>query len=160
MRENQYREDREELKELLRQYQNLKNGRKHSFLEEDDFERIIDHFDEKDDLPEALEAAEIGLSQFPYSSQLMIKKADLLLATRKYKEALDILEAAELYDSSDLNLYILKTDAYLALDQQAKAVELLRRPCNCLKGKKGWTSYLNWQMFMTIMRNSTKYSTV
>jgi tetratricopeptide (TPR) repeat protein len=125
MRENPYREDREALKELLRQYQNLKNGRTHSFLEEDDFERIIDYFDEKDDLPEALEASETGLSQFPYSSQLMIKKADLLLATRKYREALDILETAELYDSSDLNLYILKTDAYLALDQQSKAVELL-----------------------------------
>ena len=37
MRENPYREDREELKELLRQYQNLKQGRQHSFLEEDAF---------------------------------------------------------------------------------------------------------------------------
>ncbi len=125
MRDNPYREDREELKELLKQYHNLKNGRQHSFIEEDAFERIIDHFDEKDNLPEALEASEIGLSQFPYSSQLMIKKADLLLASRKYREALDVLEVAELYDSSDLNLYILKTDAYLALDQQAQAVELL-----------------------------------
>src|SRR5476651_1351142 len=117
MRENPYREDREELKELLRQYQNLKHGRQHSFIEEDAFERIIDHFDEKDNLPEALEAAETGLEQFPYSSQLMIKKADLLLASRKYHQALEILETAELFDSNDINLYILKTDAYLALDQ-------------------------------------------
>ncbi|MES2005673.1 MAG: tetratricopeptide repeat protein [Bacteroidota bacterium] len=136
MRENPYREDREELKELLRQYQNLKNGRSHSFLEEDAFERIIDHFDEKDDIPEALEAADTGLSQFPYSSQLMIKKADLLLATRKYREALDILEVAELYDSSDLNLYILKTDAYLALDQQAQAVDLLESALNLFEGEE------------------------
>jgi tetratricopeptide (TPR) repeat protein len=136
MRENPYREDRESLKELLRQYQNLKNGRTHAFLEEDDFERIIDYFDEKDDLPEALEAAETGLSQFPYSSQLMIKKADLLLATRKYKEALAILETAELYDSSDLNLYILKTDAYLALDQQSRAVELLEAALQLFEGEE------------------------
>ncbi|MBZ4106125.1 hypothetical protein JYG43_23735, partial [Escherichia fergusonii] len=61
MRENPYREDREELKELLRQYQNLKQGRSHSFLEEEAFERIIDYFDDKDNLPEALEAAEAGL---------------------------------------------------------------------------------------------------
>lgn len=134
MRENPYREDREELKELLRQYQNLKNGRQHSFLEEDAFERIIDHFDEKDDLAEALEASEIGLSQFPYSSQLMIKKADLLLASRKYREALDVLEVATLYDSSDLNLYILKTDAYLALDQQAQAVALLESALQLFEG--------------------------
>ncbi len=136
MRENPFREDREELKELLLQYHNLKNGRSHSFLEEDAFERIIDHFDEKDDLPEALEASEIGLSQFPYSSQLMIKKADLLLASRKYREALDVLEVAELYDSSDVNLYILKTDAYLALDQQPKAVELLEAALQLFEGEE------------------------
>ena len=125
MRENPYHEDREELQELLRQYQNLKIGRSHAFIEEDDFDRIIDYFDDKDDFNEALHAAECGLEQFPYSSQLMIRKADLLLATRQYPEALETLENAELYDSTDINLFILKTDAYLALDQQEKAVALL-----------------------------------
>lgn len=134
MRENPYREDREEMKELINQYLNLKQGRSHSFLEEDAFERIIDYYDEKDNIPEAMEASEIALEQFPYSSNLMIKKADLLLATRKYQEALDILETASLFDSSDLNLYILKTDAYLALDQQSKAVELLESALNLFEG--------------------------
>lgn len=136
MRDNPYREDREELKELLKQYHNLKQGRNHSFIEEDAFERIIDYFDDKDDIPEALEAAETGLEQFPYSSQLMIKKADLLLASRKYSEALAILENAELYDSSDVNLYILKTDAYLALDQQPKAVALLEAALQLFDGEE------------------------
>ncbi|MBH2005003.1 MAG: tetratricopeptide repeat protein [Sphingobacteriia bacterium] len=134
MRDNPYREDREELKELIIQYQNLKHGRNHSFLEEDAFERIIDYYDEKDDIPEAMEAAETALAQFPYSASLMIKKADLLLATRKYQEALDILETAELFDSTDLNLYILKTDAYLALDLQPRAVELLEAALTQFEG--------------------------
>ncbi|MFX6027547.1 hypothetical protein ABTE84_19560, partial [Acinetobacter baumannii] len=82
------------------------------------------------------EAAEIGLEQFPYSAMLMIKKADLLLATRKYQQALHILETAELFDSTDLNLYILKTDAYLALDQQAKAVELLEAALQLFEGEE------------------------
>ena len=125
MRENPYHEDREELQELLRQYHNLKIGRSHAFIDEDDFEKIIDHFDDKDDFGEALNAAACGLEQFPYSAELMIRKADLLLATRQYPEALETLENAELYDSRDINLFILKTDAYLALDQQEKAVELL-----------------------------------
>ena len=136
MRENPYREDREALKELLQQYQNLKQGRHHSFIEEDAFERIIDYYDEKDDINEALEAADIGLEQYPYSSQLMIKKADLLLASRKYREALDVLENAELYDSSDINLYILKTDAYLALDLQPRAVELLEAALCMFEGEE------------------------
>jgi len=136
MSENPYREDREELDELLKQYQNLKLGRSHAFIEEDAFEKIIDYYDEKDDFNEALQAAETALAQYPSSSHLMIKKADMLLATRKYHQALDILETAELYDSRDINLYILKTDVYLALDQQSKAVELLEAALQLFEGEE------------------------
>jgi tetratricopeptide (TPR) repeat protein len=120
-----YRQDREEIKALLQQFDNLKLGKPNSFIEEDSFERLIDHFDEKEQLNEALEAAEYGVSQYPYSAMLMLKKADLLIALRHYKEALFILDQAELIDSKDTNLYILKTDAYLALDMHQKAAEVL-----------------------------------
>jgi tetratricopeptide (TPR) repeat protein len=119
------RREREEMQELLRVYQNLKAGRSTSFIEEEDFERIINHFDEKQDLSSALEAADVGMDQFPYSAQLKFKKADLLIANRQYLEALDLLDAGALFDSNDTALYILKTDAYLALDQPEKAAELL-----------------------------------
>jgi tetratricopeptide (TPR) repeat protein len=136
MQEQPYREDREELKELLQQYANLRTGKSHSFLEEDAFERIIDHFDDEDDLGQALEAAETGLDYFPYSSQLLIKKADLLIATRRYTDALAVLEQAALYDSTDINLYILKTDAYLALDQQLNAVQVLEEALLLFDGEE------------------------
>jgi tetratricopeptide (TPR) repeat protein len=125
MQENPSREDRDELNELLRQYQNLRTGKSHAFLEEEAFERIIDYFDERDDMSKAMQAVDTGLEYFPFSSQLLIKKADLLIATRRYREALERLEQASLFDNSDINIYILKTDAYLALDEQEKAVELL-----------------------------------
>jgi len=113
------------MKELLKQYQDLKSGRRHSFMEEEAFERIIDYFDDTEDLIQAIEAVELGIEQYPYSSALMVKKADLMIATRRYTEALDILEQVELLDSSDINLYILKTDAYLALDKPQLAASLL-----------------------------------
>ena len=113
------------MRELLKQYQDLKSGRHHSFLEEEAFERIIDYFDDTEDLTQAIEAVELGIEQYPYSSALLVKKADLMIATRRYHEALTILEQVELLDSSDINLYILKTDAYLALDQPQKAASLL-----------------------------------
>jgi tetratricopeptide (TPR) repeat protein len=131
---NPYREDREHIRELLRQFENLKNGRQHSFLEEDAFEKIIDYYHEKEDLKKAMEAVELGVEQYPYSSLLLLKKADILLAVRQYKEALEILEQAELLDSGDINLYILKTDAYLALDQQEKAVVLLGEALQLFEG--------------------------
>ena len=136
MKDNPYREDREQLRELLKQYENLKNGRQNSFIEEDAFEKIIEYYQEKDEIPKALEAAEIGSAQFPYSSLLMIKKADILIAARQYREALSILEDASLLDSNNINLYILKTDVYLALDQQEKAVVLLEEALNLFEGEE------------------------
>ena len=136
MKENPYREDRDKIRELLKQFENLKNGRHHSFLEEEAFEKIIDYFQEKEDLPKAMEAATAGCEQYPYSSILLIKKADILLANRRYKDALDILEKATVLDSNDINLYILKTDAYLALDQQEKAVALLEEALGLFEGEE------------------------
>ena len=80
----------------------------------------------KEDLTRASEAADYAMERYPYSAPLLIKKADILIASRNYKKGLDILEKAAMLDSADINLYILKTDAYLALDQQDKAVELLQ----------------------------------
>jgi tetratricopeptide (TPR) repeat protein len=135
MKENPYRQNREELKELLLQYNNFKNGRKFNFIEEEAFERLIDYFDENDDLASAVEAVNYAIEQFPYSSSLHIKKADLLIATRRYREALSLLDKAELLDSNDINLYILKTDAHLALDNQEKAAALLEKAIHVFQGE-------------------------
>lgn len=135
MKDNPYREDREQLRELLKQYENLKNGRQHSFLEEESFGKIIDYYQEKEDLPKAMEAAMLGTNQYPYSSSLLLKKADILIAKRRYAEALKVLEQSSLLDNNDITLYILKTDAYLALDQQEKAVQLLSEALELFTGE-------------------------
>jgi tetratricopeptide (TPR) repeat protein len=136
MKENPFYQDHEDLKELLRQYQNLRTGRSHSFLDEESFEKIIDYFDDKEDMPKAIEAVELAIAQYPYSSPLLVKKADLMIATRHYPEALQILEQAALLDGADIDLYILKTDVYLALDQPEKAVDLLQEALKHFEGEE------------------------
>jgi tetratricopeptide (TPR) repeat protein len=136
MRDNPSSQNNDEIKELVRQFQNLKNGKSHSFLDEDSFEKIIDYYDDEEDLQQALVAAELGIELFPYSSILHIKKADLLIATRHYREALTVLSHAAVLDSNDINLYILKTAAYLALDQQEKAVALLENALELFEGQE------------------------
>lgn len=135
MKDNQYGREKEELNELLRQYNNFKTGKKFSFIEEESFERLIDYFDESDNLSSALEAVNFAVEQYPYSSSLYIRKADLLIAMQDYHEALVILEKAEVLDGSDVNLYILKTDAYLALDYHEKAAALLEEAIMTFEGE-------------------------
>ena len=60
--------------------------------EEEAFEKIIDYFDEQEELAKALEATELAIERYPYSSALLLKRADLLIATKKYKEALHWLQ--------------------------------------------------------------------
>src|SRR6185312_9617391 len=125
MHEHSFSRNANDIKELLKQYEDLQCGKRKTFLEEEAFELIIEYYDEKDDFPKALEVAETSLEYFPYSSILLIKKADLLIATREYMQALEILEQAQFYDVHNIDIYILKTDAFLALDMQQKAVDLL-----------------------------------
>lgn len=136
MQDNPFREDSELLQELLRQFDHLKHGRSHSFIDEDAFEKIIDHFTGTEELKSAMLAAEYACEQYPYSAMLRIKKADVLLALRKYNEALDVLDEAALLDAGDINLFILKTEAYLALDEQEKAVRLLEEAVQQFEGEE------------------------
>jgi len=146
------------MQELLRTYNNLKMGRGHSFMEEDDFELIIDYFDEKDDVQAALEAAENGIQQFPYSSMLLLKKADLQIVAKLYGESLETLDKASVFDTTDINLYILKTDALLALDRQAEAVEVLETALDLFEGDERIELLFELADVMTIMRNLKKCS--
>ncbi|OLY91970.1 Tetratricopeptide repeat-containing protein [Cnuella takakiae] len=128
--------DREQMQELLRNYENLRLGKSSPFLEEEAFERIIDYFDDKEDMGKALEAAAIAIEHFPFNATLLFKKADLLIATRKYYQALDLLERAEVLDTTDINLYILKADVYMAIGKPEKAAEVLETSINLFEGEE------------------------
>jgi tetratricopeptide (TPR) repeat protein len=125
MRDHPFRENADEIDDLLKQYEDLRAGKKASFLEEESFEIIIEYFNEKSNFSKALEVVDTALDYFPYSAQLFIKKADLLIATYSYNEALNVLQQAAFFDTDNIDIYILRTDAYLALDQPKKAADLL-----------------------------------
>ena len=63
--------DREEgINELLKLYNNMRNGLGGVFLEEEAFEKIIDHYDDQEELAKALEVAETAIEYFPFSAPL------------------------------------------------------------------------------------------
>ena len=90
MSQNPLQDYSDELNNLINQYKALKAGRL-TYMEEESFEMLIDHFLEKELAEDAFSAAQFGLEQHAQSARLMIKKADVLLVQNKPEEALYIL---------------------------------------------------------------------
>jgi tetratricopeptide (TPR) repeat protein len=131
---NDFNEEYEDLQELLKRFENLKEGRSHAFLDEDSFEQIIDYYDEHDEINKALQAVDFGIDQYPFSSTLLLKKAALLIESKQYEEALALLDRVAALDATDISLYILQTDVYLALSQHAKAAQILEEQITSFSG--------------------------
>lgn len=131
---HQSEERKEEMEELLQRYEDLRSGNSVSYLEEESFERIINYFEAKEAFKKALQATEMAIGQFPFSAGLLVKKADLVLNNREYDTALELLDKAAIFDSNDIDIYILKTEALLAMDRQEEAVALLAEALNHFEG--------------------------
>lgn len=119
------RREREEMQELLRLFYSIRQGKASALLGEEEVERLIYYFEDKQDLSAALDAADLGIEQYPYSAQMLIKKADLLIMDKQLWAALDLLDRAALYDSNDAMLFILRADAWMALEQPEKALAIV-----------------------------------
>jgi len=127
---------KEEMDELIFRYESQQTGKSSAYFEEEAFEKIIEYYESREEFRKAMKAVEAGMEQYPYSSSLLVKKADLLLDKRHYQEALDLLDKAYLFDKNDIDLYILKTEALLALDRQDEAVELLQLALDRFEGEE------------------------
>lgn len=131
---NQSEERKEDMEELLQRYEEFKNGNSVTYLEEDSFERIINYFESREAFKKALQATDLAIEQFPYSAALLVKKADLILNNREYEAAMELLDKASILDGNNIDVYILKTEALLALDKQEEAVLLLEEALNLFEG--------------------------
>ncbi|MFV0605101.1 MAG: tetratricopeptide repeat protein [Niabella sp.] len=135
MREfSQYSDEREDINELLEKFDNLRKGKTACYLNEDAFETIIEYFETSENFIKAKIAVDMAIEQYPYSGSLRVKKADILLTQKKYEEALELLEHAAILDSNNIDIYILKTETFLALDRHDDAVELLEQALMLFEG--------------------------
>lgn len=135
MSNNPFRDNQEDMKELLSSYEGLKQGRSHAFIEEEGFEKIINFFNQKEKYSEALIAADLSIEQFPYSADLLIKKADVLISLRRFQDALNILEQASIFCVREASFFIVKIDALLAIGDQDQAEKLFEEVLQLFEGE-------------------------
>lgn len=100
----------DEIVSMVRKFEEAREKDIQAFFDHSAFEYIIDYYEDQREYLRALEAADAGLDQYPYSSSLLTKKAQLLAEERRYDEASEILDKAEAFDPNEVNIYLVRAD--------------------------------------------------
>lgn len=115
-----------DLKKLIDKYELMLIDQDVSFFEEEEFEQIIDYYEDSNKLDSALKAVNLAVSQYPFSGLFLVKKAELLFELKLHQQALEVLAKAEIYDASDLEIYLLRSEISTASGEYSAAVKTLK----------------------------------
>jgi len=81
-----------EVRRTVRRFEQMLATRAAVFFDLSDFELLIDHYTGRQEYDHALRACEAALEQYPFSSDLLIDKAQLLAMTGRPGEALRLID--------------------------------------------------------------------
>ncbi len=106
---------------LVNRYEEARESGKNPYFDADEFSELADYFDQQDDLDTAREIIDAGLDIHPGNMPLLIKKAKIVVYESDYKLALELLSPISEYD---FDLYLIKIECYLQLEQYKEAFKL------------------------------------
>jgi tetratricopeptide (TPR) repeat protein len=110
-RDNFSEEDREEdMGALVATYETMVGEMNVRFFEKKEFIQLIDYYENEQLTEKALEVIEYAMEQHPYSAQFLVRKAHILIDAQQETQALQLLEQAEHFDASDIDIFLLKAD--------------------------------------------------
>ncbi|NUN99492.1 MAG: tetratricopeptide repeat protein [Saprospiraceae bacterium] len=111
--------------ELVKRYETLLQDNLPCFFEEKEFLRIVGFYETEEQWDRALEAVDHALNCYGYSTDLHLKKAQLLIEGHKEALALQVLEQAAIFDPSEPGITLMKAEALCYLYRYEEALELL-----------------------------------
>ena len=96
------------------------------FFDSEDFEALIDFYQSSRDYTKALSVVNQALAQYPFSSALLIDKAQILAEVKRFDEAIRILDKVALTDSTELEIYLTKADILTYQSKYHAAIKVLK----------------------------------
>lgn len=124
------------LSELLSQYEAIKNGAAGSFLDDDEYEAIIEYFLHNNRDVDALQACDIALSFHPFTAEIILIKSEILYQGQKYGQALKALDVLDEVEKNVLSATLLRSDIYLAQFKPEMAIALLEDKAGQFTGEE------------------------
>lgn len=113
------------IEDLVAEFEVMSQKGTVTFLEEKDFLRLIEYYQSENVIDRALEVVEFALGHHGFSADFYMKKAQLLIESRQENIALAILDRAEIFSPSDIQIPLLRAEALVFLDQYGDALTIL-----------------------------------
>ncbi len=120
-------EECDPIRRLIDDYEKMVHSGQVRFLDAEDFDAIIEYYQQQDLAKDALNAVEYALAQYGYAAEFHIRKAELLNLLGMEEQAIDILQTAEYLDASNAQIFILKAEILAMLGQEGEALAALER---------------------------------
>lgn len=114
-----------DLVELIELFERFVETKEQHYFDEESLERILEFYEMRNDFEKMELVADYAIEQNPYSSEFLIRKAELQLQKKDYKACLDWLDRAVILDSHDIDIYLIKSDVYIETNQIDGAQEIL-----------------------------------
>lgn len=123
------------LDELLERYNNVKKGESMGMMDEDDFEKVIEYYFQDNNEEEALLACDIARTYYPFSTSILLLKAEILTQGQKYGQALIVLDEVDANDQVNLDATLLRSDILVAQFKYDQAAMWLEQRSELFEGK-------------------------
>lgn len=124
------------MEDLLQRYEKVKTGESAKIMYEEEFEQVIEFFFRNSNEEQALLACEIAKTYYPFSSSILVLKAEILTQAQKFGQALIALDEMEQYDSNNLDGVLLRSDILLSQFKYDQAALLLEQRADNFEGKE------------------------
>jgi len=123
--------------ELIKRFEEFLTDGTKSFFDTDEFETLIDYYLTANQYPKAVQAVELALEQYPFSIDLIIRKAQLLSANKETRKALELLAEAETIDPTHPEIFMTRGSIYGFTGLPEKAIENFKKAIENADGEKG-----------------------
>ncbi len=111
----------EETSNFVQRYEKMLRNRTKDYFEPDAIELIAEHYLQQEKYKKAESAIQFGLEMYPQHVGFWVKLAEVYLHTDKYNLALTELDKAAIYEPCNAEVYLLKGEVLLGLEDPVEA---------------------------------------
>lgn len=128
--------DENSMEVLVAAYYQLKAGETDRILTEDEFEILIDYFYQESIEQEALEACNLAQVYYPFSSSILLLKAEILFYSQKFGQALLCLDEYDEIEFQSIDSIILRCDIFKAQQRFDEAIRFIHNKMDFFESKE------------------------